>query len=216
MALEKKYAWSVLLRIYHWVMAVSTVFLVVTGFYIHDPWTNTTLVENSSFTMANMRYIHFLAAQFFACALLIRIYLLFFGNKVERILNFAPLSISNLKRLRHILYYYGYFSDHYEHPLGHNVLAGIFYCLTFIFGIVVTVSGFYLLYPETQFLKSIGIIIFGSPQYARFIHYISMWYFLIFILVHIYLVIWNSIRHPEGLVSSIIDGYKFKAEGEGK
>lgn len=214
MALEKKYAWSVLLRIYHWVLAVSTVFLVVTGFYIHDPWTNTALIENSSFTMGNMRYIHFLAAWFFACSLLIRFYLLFFGNKAERILNFAPLTIRNIKKIGPTIRYYLYMRDHYDPPLGHGVLAGLFYCLTFIFGIVITLSGFFLLYPESHFYQFWGTMVFGSQQYARFIHHISMWYFLFFAAVHIYLVFWNSIKNPEGMVSSMIDGYKFKEREE--
>ncbi len=214
MALEKKYAWSVLLRIYHWVLALSTAFLVVTGFYIHDPWTNTTLVEQSSFTMANMRYIHFLAGLFFACALLIRFYLLFFGNKAERILNFAPLTIHNLKKIGPTLKYYLYIRERYEPPLGHGVLAGLFYCITFIFGIVITLSGFFMLYPESQFFTYLGTLVFGSQQFARFIHHISMWYFLLFVTVHVYLVIWNSLKLPEGMASSMIDGYKFKEKEE--
>ena len=34
------------------------------------------------------------------------------------------------------------------------------------------------------------LTIFGSQQSARFIHHLIMWWFLYFVLVHIYLVIW--------------------------
>ncbi|MFO7761491.1 MAG: ATP-binding protein [Thermodesulfobacteriota bacterium] len=209
MALEKRYAWSVLLRVYHWTLVVSIGFLAVTGFYIHVPWTNTTLMRESSFTMANMRYVHFLAAQFFACALLIRFYLLLFGNRAERILNFAPLTVRNLKKILPGLKYYLYCRDNYEPLLGHGVVAGIFYCITFIFGIIVTLSGFYLLYPESHFYQFMGIMVFESQQYARFIHHISMWYFLFFAMVHLYFVVWNDMSYPEGTATSMIDGYQF-------
>ncbi len=55
---EKHHCWSILLRLFHWMFALSIVFLVVTGFYINNPWTNTMIEGSVSFPMATMRYIH--------------------------------------------------------------------------------------------------------------------------------------------------------------
>ena len=35
----KHHCWSILLRLFHWMFALSIVFLVTTGFYINFPWT---------------------------------------------------------------------------------------------------------------------------------------------------------------------------------
>ena len=54
------------------------------------------------------------------------------------------------------------------------------------------------------------MLIFGSQQSARYIHHLLMWLFMIFALIHVYLVIWNDIRDAEGLVSAIFTGVKFQ------
>jgi EAL domain-containing protein (putative c-di-GMP-specific phosphodiesterase class I) len=70
MRYQQHFAWSVLLRLCHWSFALSVVVLVTTGFYIHFPWTNTMLEGGSSFPVATMHYIHFIAAFVFTAALL--------------------------------------------------------------------------------------------------------------------------------------------------
>jgi len=76
---EVKNVWSVLLRLYHWALVLSIVALVVTGFYINNPWTNTTLEGSVSFPMCTMRYIHFVAGYLFGAAVLIRLFCLSSG-----------------------------------------------------------------------------------------------------------------------------------------
>ena len=63
---EKHYCWSILLRLFHWMFALSIIVLVVTGFYINGPWTNTMIEGSASLPMAWMRYMHFLAGYVFA------------------------------------------------------------------------------------------------------------------------------------------------------
>jgi len=57
------------------------------------------------------------------------------------------------------------------------------------------------------------VILFGTQQHARYIHHLLMWYFIIFAFVHIYLVIWNDLKNPDGLISSIFTGNKFRPNG---
>jgi len=202
------HAWSVLLRLFHWTFALSIVVLTVTGLYIHYPWTNTMLEGHSTFPVATMRYIHFLAGFTFTCALLVRLYLLLFGNRQERFWDFLPLSRRNLANMVSTLRHYLYLGRG-EHRLGHNSLAGIAYLLTFLVAGLQIVSGFFMLYPESAAWQKWGLLLVGSQQQGRWLHYLGMWYFAGFAILHVYIVIWNDIHSGEGLISSIFSGRKY-------
>ena len=210
---EKHLAWGVLFRLFHWAFALSIAFLVVTGLYIHWPWGNSILEGSASFPMANMRYYHFIAGYVFIGAVAVRCYLWFFGNRQEKLWNAAPITPGNIKNLVSTLGYYLYFTDRHEHRLGHNALAGTIYILTIIAAFFQMLSGLCLLFPESLFWQKWGLAVFGTQQQARFIHYLIMWYFLLFVFIHLYILIWNDIRAPEGLISSIFNGRKFFPKG---
>ncbi len=210
MTYEKKKCWSILLRLYHWAFALSIIFLVVTGFYINNPWTNTLQEGSMGWPMAWMRFIHFVAGYVFTAAVLTRIFLYIFGNAQERITDALPITGRNINNFFRTLLQYSYISDQHDDRLGHNVLAGLTYVITILAAVFQLVSGFYLLFPEAVTWQSWGVTIFASQQNARFIHHLLMWWFMIFALIHVYLVIWNDLKEPEGLVSSIFTGDKFK------
>jgi len=209
MRYDRKYTWSILLRLFHWSFALSIVTLVITGFYIHFPWTNTYLEGGSSFPVATMRYIHFIAGFVFTGAILARLYLLLFGNKQERFWDFLPVTPKNIGNLFHTLKFYLYFTDKHPPRLGHNVLAGILYMITFVMALLQVLGGLYMLYPEHAGLQKWGLLFLGPQQQARFLHYLFMWYFILFATVHVYIVIWNDIKTKEGLISSIFNGTKY-------
>jgi len=211
MMYEKKRCWSILLRLYHWAFALSIVTLCITGFYIHGPWTNSMIEGSASWPMAYARFIHFIAGYVFTSAVLARIFLYIFGNKQERILEQLPVTPRNIKNLFSTLLLYGYIKDgHDEDRLGHNILAGMVYVITIVAALFQLVSGFYMLYPEVAIWEGYGLAIFGSQQWARYIHHLLMWWFMIFAFMHLYMVIWNDVKEPEGLVSSIFTGDKFR------
>ncbi len=199
-----------MLRLYHWAFALSIIFLVVTGFYINNPWTNTLQEGSMGWPMAWMRFIHFVAGYVFTAAVLIRIFLYIFGNAQERITDALPITGRNINNFYRTLLQYSYISDQHDDRLGHNVLAGLTYVITILAAVFQLISGFYLLFPEAAMWESWGVTIFASQQNARFIHHLLMWWFMIFALIHVYLVIWNDVKEPEGLVSSIFTGDKFK------
>ncbi len=207
---EIKNVWGVLLRLFHWSLVLSIVVLVVTGFYVNSPWTNTTLEGSVSFPMATMRYLHFVAGYLFTAAVLVRIFLYLFGNRQERIWDILPLTPRNIKSLLTTLGYYSYISEKHDDRLGHNVLAGMVYIVTMIAALFQLVAGFYMLYPESGFWQGLGNALFGSQQEGRFVHHLLMWYFILFAFAHIYMVLWNDLKNPEGLVSSMFNGKKFK------
>ena len=209
MRYEKHNAWSVLLRLFHWSFALSIVTLVITGFYIHFPWTNTLIEGETCFPVAWARYIHFVAGFVFTGSVLARIYLLFFGNKQERFWDFLPITPKNIGNMFHTLKFYLYFTDSHRPRVGHNTLAGVLYILTFIMALLQIIGGFYLLYPESAAWQKWGLYFLGPQQQGRHLHFLIMWYFIIFAFVHVYIVIWNDIKSKEGLISSIFNGTKF-------
>ncbi len=211
MVYEKKKVWSILLRLYHWAFALSIVALCITGFYINSPWTNSLTEGSASFVMAWFRFVHFVAGYVFTAAVLARIFLYLFGNKQERILEHLPVTPRNIKNFFNTILRYSYIKGgHDTDRLGHNVLAGLTYVLIIIAAVFQLIGGFYLLFPEVPIWEQYGVLIFGSQQSARYIHHLLMWLFMIFALIHVYLVIWNDIRDPEGLVSAIFTGVKFQ------
>lgn len=214
MIYEKHYTWSILLRLYHWSFAGSIVALIITGFYINSPWTQTTLEGTGLYPVLAMRNIHGLAGYLFSAAILVRLYLLFFGNRHERIWDMLPFSSRNIKNISSTFHSYSYQRDsHDDERLGHNVVAGMTYILTFIVALFQIASGFYLRLPENTFWQNWGVILFGTQQHARYIHHLLMWFFIIFAFIHIYLVIWNDLKNPDGLISSIFTGNKFRPRG---
>ncbi|OEU58825.1 MAG: Ni/Fe-hydrogenase, b-type cytochrome subunit [Desulfobulbaceae bacterium S3730MH12] len=208
---EKHHCWSILLRLFHWMFVLSIISLVTTGFYINNPWTNT-MIEGgtTSLAMTYMRYIHFIAAYTFASAVAIRLFLYIFGNKQERILDILPVTGRNIKNLYRILLHYSYISDSHDDRLGHNILAGASYLITYFAALFMILSGFYMLYPEVPFWQTWGSKLLVSQQWARFLHHCVMWWFLLFVVIHFYFLIWNDAKHPEGLISSMFTGVKFK------
>ena len=206
---EKRLAWSVLFRLFHWAFALSIMVLVATGLYIHYPWSNSVIEGSRSFVVAQVRYVHFVAGFVFISALLVRLYLWFFGNRQEKLWDSAPVTPANIKNLFSTICYYLYLTDRHEQRRGHNVLAGTVYILTIFVSFFQAVSGLWMLYPESPFWGSWGVSLFGSQAQARFVHYLIMWYFSIFFFIHLYIVIWNDVKDPEGLISSIFTGRKF-------
>ena len=207
---EKHHCWSRLLRLFHWMYALSIVFLVTTGFYVNSPWTGTMIEGSASFPMATMRYIHFIAAYVFSAAVLIRLYLYLFGNAQERIWDILPITRRNINNLKMTLLQYSYVSDKHDDRLGHNILAGLYYLVTLVAAMVMISSGFFMLYPEIPFWEGWGLTLFGSQQSARYLHHITMWWFILFPVIHIYFCIWNDCQEPEVMISSIFNGAKFK------
>lgn len=212
MLYERKKCWSILLRLCHWSFVGSIITLTISGIYISNPWPWTSTITKGveGFPMSTTLYYHFFAGYVFTGALIARTFLLIFGNRQERFWDFLPITINNIKNLYHEVLTYLYIKDSSDEKLGHNALGGtVFFCI-FILALLQVVSGFFMLYPESLFWQKWGLTILGPQQKARYFHHLIMWAFLVFSLAHIYMVIWNDLKNRDGLISSIITGYKFR------
>ena len=61
-------------------------------------------------------------------------------------------------------------------------------------------------------LFSWSIPMFGGDLGARNLHHILMWVFILFAIIHIYLVFYHDYIERRGVTSSMIGGWKFIEE----
>ncbi len=52
-------------------------------------------------------------------------------------------------------------------------------------------------------------VMMGGLAMVREFHHIAMWGILIFVVIHVYMSIFNSVMGKEGAIDSIVSGYKF-------
>ena len=102
--------------------------------------------------------------------------------------------------------------------LGHNALASFTYLLTFIAFLLQVLTGFGIYAAMSHgFIASLFAWVpplLGGDMVTRDIHHIMMWFFILFSLVHVYLVFYHDYIEHNGTTSSMISGWKFQEEGK--
>src|ERR1039457_2765276 len=99
---------------------------------------------------------------------------------------------------------------------GHNALAGLIYFFTFIAFVAQTITGFALYssmsnsWLPRMFVWIVPIM--GGDSGVRYWHHLFLWFFVSFIIVHVYLAFYHDYIEGRGTVSSIIGGWKFERE----
>jgi len=213
--MRRVFVFSIVVRFFHWINALSIFILAITGFIIGNPPALLTSHEAyDGFWFGTVRYIHFVTAYIFFFNLIVRIYWMFGGNRFEKWNNFIPtnklfiremwdvIKIDILQlRSKHIV------------SLGHNALAGISYLLLFLLMLAASITGFglYAAMSDSWFASLFTWVVplFGSDLAVRFWHHVLMWGFVVFTMVHVYLVFYHDYVEGRGEVSSIFGGWKF-------
>jgi Ni/Fe-hydrogenase 1 B-type cytochrome subunit len=220
--LRRVYVWELPVRFYHWLNAASILVLIATGFFMANPLAIMSQKEASEqFTMGWVRYIHFTAAYVFFFNFLFRLYWGFVGNKYANWKQFIPTSKRFIKEMWTVFKIdilmvrkNGKQQDHLS--VGHNAMAGFIYFMTFIaflvqcltgFGLYADMSGWW--FPQ---LFSWVPAIFGGDIITRQIHHWAMWFFILFTVVHVYLVFYHDYVEGRGEISSMGGGWKFIEE----
>jgi Ni/Fe-hydrogenase 1 B-type cytochrome subunit len=97
--------------------------------------------------------------------------------------------------------------------VGHNALASITYFMTFLAFLLQCLTGFgmYSAMSESWFPKLFAWIVplLGGDMATRQIHHILMWFFIVFAIIHVYLVFYHDYVERRGVTSSMIGGWKF-------
>lgn len=218
--MHPKYVWQLPVRFYHWINALVIVTLTVTGFIIADPPAIQSSLEASfSYWFGTVRFIHFVAAYVFLFNFIMRLYWGFAGNKFAKWKNFIPYTkqhwIDMWEVLKVDIFQVKYASDP---NLGHNALASFTYFLTFIAFMLQVITGFgiYAAMSPSWFPQLFAWIpsILGGDIMTRQIHHILMWFFILFAMVHVYLVFYHDYIEKNGVTSSMIGGWKFQKKDQ--
>ena len=212
---RRVYVWEMPVRAYHWINAIALTSLCITGFLIGHPVRVAYANESyQQYWFAWVRFIHFAAAYVYIFNFAARIYWGFVGNKYAKWKNFFPITKKQQKEIVDVLE-----TDvlqmkmHGEISTGHNSLAAFIYFLTFLAFCFQTITGFALYssmstsWPPRMFVWIVPLM--GGEFGVRFWHHLFLWFFVTFIVVHIYLSFYHDYIEGRGTVSSIIGGWKF-------
>lgn len=216
--LRRVFVWELPVRVYHWLNALCILALIVTGFYIGDPPAILSGKEASDlFIMGYFRLVHFIAAYIFFFNFLFRIYWGFVGNKYAKWNNFIPSNKQFFTDMWAVIKTDIFMTKGSDiHTIGHNRVAGLIYFLTFIaFGIqCLTGFGLYSATSDWWLPNLFAWVpsVVGGDFMLRQIHHWTMWFFILFTVVHVYLVFYHDYVEGRGEISSMGGGWKFIEE----
>jgi Ni/Fe-hydrogenase 1 B-type cytochrome subunit len=212
--------WELPVRIAHWLIFLSVVILGITGYLIGNPSFSEPTEASKAYTFGTIRSIHFIAAYVLLSAFLIRLYWGFAGNYFSRWRTMLPVTNARWR---------GIFSETKDLVLprgvlrvytGHSPMANIGY-LTIYTGIAFSiVSGFTLHAAShyTPFWRKVaqwGLALFGNNlNTVHLLHHLVMWFFAVFILIHLYLVIYTVVVSRTTEIDTMFSGSKFVFEEE--
>jgi Ni/Fe-hydrogenase 1 B-type cytochrome subunit len=215
----RKYVWQAPVRLSHWINAIAVAALFLTGLYIANPALAPNGEAYRHFVMGSVRQIHFVAGYFLLFGFLLRIYWFYFGNNYSRS-GFpfvwkrewwADLRSQGMQYLR---------LERGHVHLGHNALAGLAYTFFVIFlGWCQIFTGL-ALYSESNpggfwdHLLGWVIPLLGGSYMVHLWHHTLAWSFVVFTILHLYIVFFDSHQFRNGLITSIISGYKFYQKGD--
>ncbi len=222
---RRVYVWELPVRAYHWINAVALTLLCVTGFLIGHPVRIAYASEAyQQYWFGWVRFLHFASAWVYVFNFLARLYWGFVGNKYAKWNNFFPVTKKQQQEIVDVVK-----TDvlqvkmHGEISTGHNSLAAFIYFLTFIAFCIQTITGFALYSSMSSSwvpkLFNWVVPLLGGDAGVRFWHHTFLWFFVTFVIVHIYLSFYHDYIEGRGTVSSIIGGWKFdrvRIDGESK
>lgn len=214
-----RYVWELPIRLIHFALATSITVLIVTGLYITYPQFAPLSEPYRGFIMGRFRQVHFIAGYVLLWCIVCRIYWFSVGNKYAR---------SGLAKFWDPVWYKLLINQIIEYMkvergkahLGHNSLAGASYVfLVGGVGVFQVVTGF-AMYGESnpggfwdRMFGWVAPLLGGSFRLHNWHHW-AVWVFIMFVIAHVYMTVFGSIRFKNGLVSSIISGDKFYRDGD--
>jgi Ni/Fe-hydrogenase 1 B-type cytochrome subunit len=216
---DRVYVWEFPVRLYHWVNATCVVALIVTGYLIARPIGFGYAGEAwQGYAFAWVRFIHFATAFVFFFNFLARIYWGFAGNQYARWHNFVPGTRAQVVRhvnevidVVRIELMQGKIRP--VESVGHNALAASVYFLSFLVFLFQVVTGFGMYAAMSDaWLPSLFawvVPLMGGDMAVRQWHHLMMWFFIVFTMIHVYLVFYHDYVEGRGVMSSMAGGWKF-------
>lgn len=217
---NRVYVWQWPVRLYHWVNALCVVVLIATGLTIGAPITMTYATGASTeayqqYWFGTVRFIHFVTAFVYFFTFMARIYWGFAGNRFARWDRFIPYSKRHWRQIVDVLRI-----DILQTrargkiPIGHNALAGLVYFLSFLVFLLQAITGFALYSGmSSSWFPSLFrpfADLLGGDMAVRQWHHTLTWFFVVFVIVHVYLVFYHDYVEGRGTASSMVGGWKFE------
>jgi len=211
--------WDWQLRLLHWGAFFCILALALTGWLMGSGHLTYLTPGTDSFYIGWLRLAHFTLGWLLLTAAILRIAGLFIAStRYQRWQALFPVRIADLRNLiRVMLNYLLCIFDRGPHYIGHNPLQQVAYTGIYLVGCVALVTGFslYAMYEPQHWLfgNLLWLNHLIGPQYVRLIHLATMWIFLAFIPIHVYLAIRSDTVEREGAISSIFSGGRWCRKG---
>ncbi len=203
---ERVFHWSLVARLEHWVRVMAILVLILTGLFIHKPF----LPSGGEFFMALTRMLHMIFAYVLFLGIFARLYFAFRSDLIGDWKDFNP--IKNLRNAPDVLGYYLFLKkSHRDYPRYNPLQALVYYVLALVI-LLQAATGFAIYTGAPVLHQAFSWInrLLGGETYTRLFHYIITWVFIIFIPVHVYLGILQSVVKKDSTFTSIFTGYKTK------
>jgi Ni/Fe-hydrogenase 1 B-type cytochrome subunit len=169
-------------RILHEIMMTSILFLIVTGLYIHRPF-----IGSSGFSISLTRGIHFFFAWILILTFVLRVVSMLVGPYRDW-RSFVP-SIYDIESLPKFMLYYARMGSQPEVKKKYNPLQMLTYCGILLLILFQIFSGFALEYVNNPAISWFNDSMFANVIQTRLAHYIATWAFILFLIIHVYLVV---------------------------
>jgi Ni/Fe-hydrogenase 1 B-type cytochrome subunit len=223
-AYKKIYDWTIGIRILHWITFIAIAVLTFTGFYIANPFwfihTPGTKEAYKIFSMANVRFIHFVSAYVFIFATILRLYYAFFSRHDADWKEFM-FRWFNIKEWISTLKNYLTFKPYDVKGLGskYNPVQSLAYLAFVLASIIQIITGIILYTMNDNSIRGVSAVqktlfplvqFFGGYPAIRVTHHLLTWFFIIFVIAHVYMGIAHDVGEKNGSLSSIFTGYKYK------
>ncbi|GAD20077.1 Ni/Fe-hydrogenase, b-type cytochrome subunit [Helicobacter fennelliae] len=212
---------SGLTRIFHWLRALAIFGLIATGFYIAVPFLQgAPSAEPTLFTQAYIRSVHIILGFVLIAISFFRVYLYFFDKKGSAEERKSFKQFLQPKVWIDTIKCYIWIGRHPHIDGTYNPLQFITYLTLGVLVLLISLTGV-ALYANVYHEGLGGVlgvcfkwveVVCGGLSNVRMIHHILTWIFIIFIPVHIYLVVWNSLKYPNGGADAIISGIRYQKD----
>ncbi len=166
----------------HYIHLISIILLVLSGFYIHYPF--------SQSGMNLMRTIHFIAMYVVIFNLIWRIYWAFLGR--SRDWRTFVYDTKNKGTLFKTVKYYLFVQREKPETAKYNTLQKGIYNFWIFLLIVSAITGFSLYWPTAPFFSTLNAWV-GAVTTMRMIHFLIMWIFIVTVALHVYLALVEEI-----------------------
>lgn len=215
--LTRIYVWELPVRVYHWINAGAITILVATGFVIANPPVILTATEaTNAYWFGVTRFIHFAAAYIFMFNFAYRIIFSFFSNEYANVREYVkkPFTKGFWRKFRHVIQIDILLLRRKPYiDIGHNPVAILSYIGLFVISLIQAITGLGLMADTSTwwFTQWFGFVPnwLGGDIVVRFIHHLTTWFFIIFFIIHFYLVLFHEWFEGRGVLSSMTSGLKF-------